>query len=158
MKHARAIVAHAFPGFPTLEASRKIVWIPDERGGCPTCKRNHTPRVLREDLLGCFDLIVLASPLILIQVTTQSEQGGGAAAARRRKVQEQYVSQYGANALKRIRPIPQAWVWAWKSRCYFYTWRWMWHRREWSLRGELHSPLINSHVAPRQQQAPTTSS
>ena len=35
--HARAVCADMWPGIPILEASAKIVWIPDKRGECPNC-------------------------------------------------------------------------------------------------------------------------
>jgi hypothetical protein len=143
MKHARAVVADAYPLLPVLEAQQKVFWIPDHRGPCRSCGRNLTPRSSREDLFGCFDLMVLGIPSLLIQVTTQTKRGE-TVAARKRKIREGFVTTY----LPVYRELGQApatvEIWSWVARTEFLRWYWSWTAGEWRKDTPLPSPLIKS--------------
>ncbi|MEE9471213.1 MAG: hypothetical protein V3W32_05785, partial [Gemmatimonadota bacterium] len=109
MKHARAALEEMALGMPTMEAQKKVVWIPDHRGPCKSCGRNLTPRSMKEDLFGCFDLFLMGFPDLLIQVTTQTARGESVA-ARKRKIRENFVDVYGP---KMIAPLPMLEIWSW---------------------------------------------
>jgi len=136
MKHARAVCAARWPGRPTLEASKSIVWIPDGRGPCRSCGRNLRPISKREDLFECFDILVLYDPIRLIQVTTQTrdDSGGGQTVnARKRKIEELYVDRYGVG-LERVE------IWSWVARKHFR--RWVWTATDWREAQPMGSPLM----------------
>ncbi len=117
VKHARALVAEKWPGAPVLEAQKAVTWIPAPTKADPDARR---PISRREDLFGVFDLLVLSSPVVLIQVTTEHEaSGGGAAATRRHKVRMGFIEPHQEAAR-----TSQLLVWSWVARTHMLVWEW----------------------------------
>ena len=122
MKHARAIAAAFWPGQPTLEASKRIVWIPGK--DCPSCGRGLTPRSMSEDIFGVFDLAVIGFGTrdALIQVTTETASRG-TVAPRRRKIEKWIAETPAAEKHGFSTLAPYIEVWAWVRRTHMRRWR-----------------------------------
>lgn len=132
MKHARALVADLFPGAPTLEAQKSVIWIPDGKGG-------RRPISRREDIFGVFDILVLHEHVNLIQVTTEQSRSQ-TATARKRKIEDNFIH----NAYPGDVHGWDIWVLSWVARKHFYGWRWSWIEMKWGERKIIPSPLISS--------------
>jgi hypothetical protein len=120
MKHARAIVARQWPGVPIIPASKRLIYKP----GRP-------PFSIGEDVLGVFDLVVVAlGALIGIQVTSPKN-----AAARRHKVHDQLLAKHSPVYL-------ESYVWAWHPGKHMATWWWDDIHTEWRRERDVVSPLL----------------
>jgi len=139
MKHARAVVAERWPGLPTLEAQKSVIWIPDKKD-----TERRMPISRREDLFAAFDILVPAHPLQLIQVTTQQERGQ-TVTARKRKIEENFLAPYReAVAAAHIDCFPpELSVWSWVARAHFFAWSWCWKTRMWGTRYCISSPALS---------------
>ncbi len=155
MLHARAWVEKAFPGAPVEEAKKTVIWIPEnpdkpETVVCDHCKGivklepRRRPISRREDLFGCFDLMILpqAGIPILVQVTTWT--GGGGPAARRHKVQTWIQDHYAPLAPNYSTMPARVLVMAWVPRKHFRVWEWRWARECWEEIAVIESPLMKS--------------
>ena len=122
MRHARAIVALRWPGQPTFEASKRIVWIPTTE--CPACGRGLTPRSMAEDIFGVFDIAIVGFGVVggLVQVTTGT---AGTVAPRKRKIERWLDTQHPVvrSHCDGTSLCPQIEVWAWIARSYMRRWR-----------------------------------
>ena len=145
MKHARAIAKAHWPGLPTIGAAKRVVWVPDGKGPCPGCGRHVTPRSVGEDLLGCFDLLLLGfgCSSVLIQVTTdQGLSSQGSTVWVRKKQIEAGVDSHPpvGEALARGILCPEIELWAWVKRCHMR--RYKRRQRAWEEKEPLPSPLL----------------
>ena len=125
MKHAKAIAARTWPGAPVIPAMQRLQW------------RNGRPFSTGEDVLGVYDMLVLASEgLIGVQVTSPKN-----AAARRNKVFSQLL----------VNGVPSyllSFVWAWHAGSHMAVWRWYPVAQDWLREADLPSPLLKSGAAP----------
>ena len=139
MRHARELVALLYPSAVVLEAGRSVYW------------RDGRPFSRREDLFGCFDMLILGDTSThLIQVTTWT--GGGGPAARRAKVQawaEEHFPKGG----------PLCFVYAWVPRRYMRRWLWNW-RSGWGELPQTSAPPRRARkpASPPREPAPALSS
>lgn len=135
IKHARAWVESNYPGAPLLEAQKSVVWIFDPK------TQERRPISRREDLFGCFDMMILRPHLrdLLIQVTTDAQRDQNAT-ARKRKIENLYV-----------KPFPEQteelWIIAWVAKRHFKRWRWDWENQVWARLEPILSPLIKRPLA-----------
>jgi len=145
MKHARAVCDRRWRGVPRLEAAKTIVWIPDKRGPCGACGRNLQPMSRKEDLFGCFDLMILTGLLLLIQVTTElrdDADGGWTVTARKKKIEELYIERFFASGAALVTEYPRIEIWSWVARKHFRLFSWRWDNRSWRELSPLPSPLL----------------
>lgn len=129
MRHARAIVAQMWPQEPVIEAGRRLVWIPDGKGG-------RFPRSTSEDIFGVFDICVVgfSSETSLIQVTTETKSRS-TVSARKRKI-EKWIETLPPPEP----PHPEIFVWSWVRRKHMRVWRWIVSESGWQELDPFPSP------------------
>jgi len=139
MRHARAIAAAFWPGQPTIEAQKRIVWLPGNE--CAACGRSRTPRSMAEDIFGVFDLAVVGFGTrdALVQVTTEVKSRS-TVAARKRKIEDWLNQNPVVLDRSGSQLAPYIEVWAWVARTHMRRWRW--HRSRWVELAPQRSPLL----------------
>ena len=129
MRHARAIVAQSYPQEPVIEAGKRLVWIPDGKGG-------RFPRTSAEDIFGVFDLAVIGfrSETVLVQVTTETKSRS-TVAARKRKIEK-----WRETLPEPCPPHLEVYIWAWVRRKHMRCWEWVFDEGDWRELRPIPSP------------------
>lgn len=138
-KHANAIADLYFTIWQS--AAKRVVWIPDGKGG-------RFPITREEDLLnGCFDIVGVnhGQPIHLIQYTSLTN-----VSSRRKKISERFIEPLEESVKKELKIIPRIAarthmmisVWGFVPLKGFRVWRWDWIRYKWTNPvGHIVSPL-----------------